>query len=125
MFRVKSRILAITAFLLAMGGLFAAYKGTHDSFCSAFSSVCPVATVEEPVPSIPPYVTDWVDGNPEGGSVYCKPRLEAMQAQYPNFTISLRMPEGEHRVVTAFPKHDQYRYSCIFSAQRKRDTGSG
>lgn len=69
-------------------------------------------------PAIENYETDWVDGGKSTGD-YCGRVLDTYQTKYPNFKISMTELPEQHRVQYTPFKHDQYKYSCSFTATSK------
>lgn len=78
---------------------------------SAYASLVAPAEVKRLV--IPDYWTGDTHGG--GADKYCKPKLMAYQAQYPDYTVSMTTTE-KHRVERNPFKVDYYNYGCFFSA---------
>lgn len=118
---IARRIAKATAVVIAIGGFLAAYSVLRNDVQTVTHPDKVVHTTPA-APVLPPYKTDWVTGT-GGGDQYCRPRLAAYQAQYPNFTISAYEPPGEHMSYWNPFKQDRYRFSCIFSATPKVKSG--
>jgi hypothetical protein len=106
-----------TAIVIAIGGFLAAYSDVWKVVHDAWHYERAVEAVSPPV--IPPQKTDWVTGVPDPYKAFCEPLVKAYQVQYPQFTISATMPEGEHESYYNPFKQDRYRYTCVPSATQR------
>jgi hypothetical protein len=96
---------AVTALLLAVGK----FGDAVYAPCKSFPSLpwCSTSTLV-----LAPFDSGTTDGGHNQGE-YCEPRAAAYRAQHPNFTITWRGSETNHKDVFG---HVTYNYHCEFIA---------
>ena len=96
---------AVTVLLLALGK----FGDAVYAPCKSFPALawCATSTL-----SLPPFDSGTTDGGHNQGE-YCEPRAVAYRAQHPNFAITWRGSETNHK---DFWGHVTYDYHCEFIA---------
>jgi hypothetical protein len=96
---------AVTALLLAVGK----FGDAVYAPCKSFPSLpwCSTGTLV-----LAPYDSPTTDGG-HSQREYCEPRAESYRAQHPNFTITWRGSEANHKDMLG---HVTYNYHCEFIA---------